>query len=953
MSEWGTDTALHVLLADHRLSASVASIYFVAKMDLDAPQGIQVSGAMSGSMGGSPMTHDYWKRAVYRAAPKHFSVELLPPEKQGSQYSYGMRVSPIVSSAASTKSSFMNTTYDIWRRWDDCLWFQDMIENEYSVIAAQKRKRLLEGKGVKKNGIYIQDRASSWESLPPGPDPKSVKKDVHEHLPKLTKRGSIFRTSMATVEQRAMELHALVEAFLADDVPVLIQDLRDNRAIRDFFGFWRRDHDLLLKRKPPMKPSPKGKESRVSTLSAFSFHLSTSNSPASQYPDAPASPSASTFSPGRSASVLGRPMADTTNSTLASPGRVLSSAASVSATSHAGSSARRGFSRGSASEASGTTLRSKHVPDIRVVTVPPPNAASTSSSASASGSSSSSSSGTLSQSGYGRSRSASVPRVTKSFDVSEDFPLFLSSSTRDISGPSVGPQRPSPSIPSRPRLEALPEDQELGAPSPSKEAFDQPETPSGRRRAQSLGGASGSNRTTAVFEEAFPQPEADEELVGQDASASSPERDRDSTEVNPGLISSAATLSTASLQSRRSSWRTAPRSRPSSAGSAISGMSNIDIDLSGFIAPSTPPDYYAMRSRHPRKASIITVDSAEAVIPRYMLDSEPERTPEEPQTIPEVPRAGLRVDVRRSMSGRVPSAPRQMRPRSNSQPLPETPAATDERFSTMPLENGSDSGLELDDEFLDAYFTEGAERNELYSADEFDEPYGDVDTSSANMDPDFVLVPEGEGQDLDVPQTPHTPLPDTPNTPLNTRRQQVAMSLSSELFHQPFRSTRSSRVSGLSAVQFHLPFTPPAHPVPELPPFPNTPTTPHLPLEQERALSVSPPTSPDDIVVVKAMCGDIIVQFRMPRTTSLYDARTRVTDKFTSTEGMHLAPGFALSYVPPMARGHAQAAHGSTMSAASGDWSRQVVIRSEDDWRVAVYTCGPKLVLRIGDAGSP
>ena len=79
----------------------------------------------------------------------------------------------------------------------------------------------------------------------------------------------------------------------------------------------------------------------------------------------------------------------------------------------------------------------------------------------------------------------------------------------------------------------------------------------------------------------------------------------------------------------------------------------------------------------------------------------------------------------------------------------------------------------------------------------------------------------------------------------------------------------------------------------------------------------------------------------------------RVSDKFTSTEGMHLAPGFVLSYVPPMARGLTSAAHASTMSAASGDWSRQVAIGSEDDWRVAVHTCGPKLVLRIGDAGSP
>ncbi|PFH53157.1 hypothetical protein AMATHDRAFT_45775 [Amanita thiersii Skay4041] len=145
---------------------------------------------------------------------------------------------------SSISSRHSLSEYDIWRRWEDCLWFQDCLEQEYSRLAREKKQRLTKGKGVKKNGLYLQDRASSWESLPPGPDPNSVAQDIHEYVPRLTKKGTVFRASQATINQRNQELKALVEALFKDDLPTLLQEIRASSVVTDFFGYWRRDFDL-------------------------------------------------------------------------------------------------------------------------------------------------------------------------------------------------------------------------------------------------------------------------------------------------------------------------------------------------------------------------------------------------------------------------------------------------------------------------------------------------------------------------------------------------------------------------------------------------------------------------------------------------------------------------------------------------------------------------------------
>ncbi|KAF9466639.1 hypothetical protein BDZ94DRAFT_1288245 [Collybia nuda] len=220
-----------------------------------------------------PLTPDNYKRGVYRPPPSNFTVEMLGAAKKGGGYSYGMRVSPVVfGDRSSVTSRGPDFEYEVWRRWDDCLWFQGNLELEYSRMARSKRQRLLRGKGVRKEGFYRQDQASSWESLPPGPDPNSVARDIHEHVPMLTKKGTVFRASHATIEQRAVEFKAMIEGLLKDDVPALIEELRNSRIVTDFFAIWRRDFDLSEKQKArSIKP-------RTSvTSSVFSMYFSSSN----------------------------------------------------------------------------------------------------------------------------------------------------------------------------------------------------------------------------------------------------------------------------------------------------------------------------------------------------------------------------------------------------------------------------------------------------------------------------------------------------------------------------------------------------------------------------------------------------------------------------------------------------------------------------------------------------
>ncbi|KAI9509812.1 hypothetical protein F5148DRAFT_694282 [Russula earlei] len=247
-----------------------------------------------GTHDNGPLSQEYYKRAVYQSAPRCFEVDSLPPRKFGRSYRFGLRIYPILGDRVSTSSegttSDSTSDYEIWRSWDDCLWFQDSLELRYGVLSREKRHRLQAGKGVKKNGMYIHDRASSFESLPPGPDPRSVAKSIHGYLPKLTKRGTFFRASQETVVQRRMELDAFLEAFLRKDVPTLIQELRQDRVILDFFGYWRRDHDLATKMSAQQPAIAPGDSVGTRSLSSF-FSGSIVSFPAPHTPLSPASSS--------------------------------------------------------------------------------------------------------------------------------------------------------------------------------------------------------------------------------------------------------------------------------------------------------------------------------------------------------------------------------------------------------------------------------------------------------------------------------------------------------------------------------------------------------------------------------------------------------------------------------------------------------------------------------------
>lgn len=157
-------------------------------------------------------------------------------------------------------------------------------------MARIKRHRLAAGKGVKKDGLYKHPgQASSFESLPPGPEVNSVAKHIHEIIPKLSRKGTLFRPSQALVDQRAKEFKAMIEGLFEEDVPTLVKELRDARIIRDFFALWRRDKDR--ERKMNEKPGNSVRNSRSSIASsAFSMYFSASNISLqlpNAYPDLP------------------------------------------------------------------------------------------------------------------------------------------------------------------------------------------------------------------------------------------------------------------------------------------------------------------------------------------------------------------------------------------------------------------------------------------------------------------------------------------------------------------------------------------------------------------------------------------------------------------------------------------------------------------------------------------
>ncbi|KAI0303663.1 hypothetical protein B0F90DRAFT_1309664 [Multifurca ochricompacta] len=511
-----------------------------------------------GGHDGGPLAHDYYKRAVYRGAPRRFEVDSLPPTKFGKAYYFGLKIIPILGDTVSIKSACTNSEYEIWRRWEDCLWFQDILELRYGIISREKRQRLAAGKGVKKNGLYIHDHAASFESLPPGPDPKSVAKNIHEYLPKLTKRGTLFRPSQATVDQRQKEFIALIKAFFQKDVPSLVLELRDDRNIRDFFGYWRRDYDLAHKRKGKR---PLTALDSTGIGSVMSSYFSASNISLSATPQTPISP-LSTQTP-RSPSHQRPNTADSivsssdTKSAFSSPSPTFLARCPPSSapprigptfrdspTSEGGQDAHRRKRSISSSNYSGFSLSSLAHSSHTVTSRP------------------------RADSHVNTTLSSSRPET---FNVTSDFPLFLSSSTRDL----IPSPRPAPHSPTyaTPGLGTLLEDTELGSSIPAL-----PPTP--RSRKESSVHPDRTNRNCRVWHDPDEASSSDGDILDRELLTPV-----DGTTLNVTLTNSTSTsslpssvaLSNLSLHSRRSSWRTSSELvRPGSAGS---NGSRIELDL--------------------------------------------------------------------------------------------------------------------------------------------------------------------------------------------------------------------------------------------------------------------------------------------------------------------------------------------------------------------------------------
>ncbi|KAA1477181.1 hypothetical protein DENSPDRAFT_844366 [Dentipellis sp. KUC8613] len=567
---------------------------------------------------GPPMP-DYYKRAVYRAAPPEFEVEVLAPTKIGGAFCYGMRILPIRSSAASMRSraSTALTDYVIWRRWEDCLWFQDVLEQEYSIKSREKRQRLHAGKGVKKNGIYIHDRAASFESLPPGPDPKSVAKDVHDFLPKLSKKGTLFRPSQGTIGQRHREFANLIHYLFKEEVPALIRELREERVVRDFFGHWRRDHDIARK--------SKGKISTIST-NTFSTYFSASNISLSlpDYPDVPSSPRLPSNRSSLSSTTT--PQAGDSNESnsslsLSDVDIAMHQPRSPPASAPArapGFHSRDEHAHHVANKASGSSLGVPRSPGA-------PSTSSTSS----------------------RPSKPRSPRDKPSFDMEEDFPLFLSSATREGLPPTV---RPPPTRPNPPvgagvgvgGLESLPEDHELGVPPPQDRRLAPPAA--GRSRSNSA--AEPPSRAASMY-------------------VDTPDLERARTAADAPRPASIA-LSTISFQlgapPSRISWR--------SSRSSESSYGELDLPFTPTSAGADELWFLAHDPAQGRPDSFALDDLLQPPVlakPARRSMSPPPLSPSSGTGVGAGAGNGVGAEVRRSLSAGS------RRPRSQSQPMPADP----------------------------------------------------------------------------------------------------------------------------------------------------------------------------------------------------------------------------------------------------------------------------------------
>ncbi|KDN50713.1 hypothetical protein RSAG8_01211, partial [Rhizoctonia solani AG-8 WAC10335] len=194
-----------------------------------------------------------YRRGILIHCPSEFSVDIVPPMKEGSSWHYGLRIKPLPGLSmsppggppADAKQKRVKG-YEIHRKWEDCLDLQRILEKEYAALAKAGKS-----KGGKKGSVYGNPlRAASFDSLPTGPDPKTIPNDVHAFIPRLAAKSSLFRgaSGSALVQQRSEEFNEFISALFGPGTPALIDATRQTPAVREWFGFWRRDRDAMRRR---------------------------------------------------------------------------------------------------------------------------------------------------------------------------------------------------------------------------------------------------------------------------------------------------------------------------------------------------------------------------------------------------------------------------------------------------------------------------------------------------------------------------------------------------------------------------------------------------------------------------------------------------------------------------------------------------------------------------------
>ncbi|RDX57146.1 hypothetical protein OH76DRAFT_18594 [Lentinus brumalis] len=795
-------------------------------------------------------------------------------------------------------------------------------------MARQKRSRLAAGKGVKKNGVYIHsDQAASFDSLPPGPDANSIAKNIHDVVPRLNKKATLFRASQATIEQRGREFEALILALFQDDVPMLVRELRETRLVRDFFGYWRRDldHDRKLQSLSGAGGKQAASARHSVASSAFSMYFSASSislhHPANAFADLPPSPALLNFPSSDSHDSSRRNSAQPSErrgSTGRAPANYATSDSSASSASLVSTS--RGPPPHSPSDVpqdmtfyvsqrGSVALTVADDSDERAEFVNSPLSAPA----------------RVQLHPWTRDADRSFPSAEEEILLAD----VAAGKARQDAVPGPGEFHPG--------LQALPEDSEL-VPAPARSGPQHSDIEevarAPLRRPRNNSCPDRSNRQ-CLFLAADGPKSANLDALPRNADALRipPRRAADKEPATPTNSSSSRPSSLAYTSfsnftgddaSRRSSWRTSMASQTSYSHSFASSFANgscADFDrqsthsFATSFANGSCADFD--RGRDPRH-SIASVYSAVSSNGRQTALAHRDSM----MTLNSL-LSDLSID-----SGYLH---RSLTPPANGTLRRSLSAGSRRPPSIMAALGGQDDWYDQQEEFFDAYFYDPGMHAAKPSM-QFEEP----------------------------PLTPPPPPQREPAVLGQPFNKEVC---TPDRFPKPFQN----RPPG----QFHLPWSPPSTPSTERsePTYPASPRTPPPAcpstsgsMTSSSGFAGSPPNSPTtatESLTVKAILQDSIVLLRIPRGAPLQEVRTRIRDKYAVQEGVQLSSAFVIGWAPSATQPSGVAALSvrgrprSNSASSVGTLNPQALryVYAEQEWRAAVAACASgKMTIRLFNA---